>query len=327
MMDFTVAIRTFNGENRLPAILEKLRSQVGSDHFRWEIVIVDNNSNDNTAQVIQSYQQAWNHVSSIRYVSETRQGASYARQQAIQSAQGALIGFLDDDNLPALNWVSTAYTFGQKYPKAGAYGSQIHPIYEVDPPEGFERIAQFIPIIERQKLLCFNHSPVHNRKGVLPPGAGLVIRKQVWLDHVPSELLLKGPVGTALSAKGEDTEALSYIKKSGWEIWFNPDMHIEHQIPKSRLERAYLLRFMQGVGLGRHATRMLQYQPWQQPLMLLTYSIHDLYKLVTHWLKYRLILETDTVAACELELLRSSLISPWHHWQMQFLDRKSSMEL
>jgi hypothetical protein len=36
----------------------------------------------------------------------------------------------------------------------------------------FERIAGFLPIIERKKTICFN---TYNIKGVLPPGAGLVI--------------------------------------------------------------------------------------------------------------------------------------------------------
>ena len=55
MVDFTVAIRTYNGEERLPAVLEKLRSQVDVEALSWEIVIVDNNSNDGTAKLIGEY--------------------------------------------------------------------------------------------------------------------------------------------------------------------------------------------------------------------------------------------------------------------------------
>ncbi len=48
-------------------------------------------------------------------------------KRAVKEAGGKLLGFLDDDNYPELSWVAAAYAFGQKYPKAGAYGSQIHP--------------------------------------------------------------------------------------------------------------------------------------------------------------------------------------------------------
>ena len=42
MLNFSVAIRTYNGEKRLPLLLEKLRSQIKTENISWEIVIVDN---------------------------------------------------------------------------------------------------------------------------------------------------------------------------------------------------------------------------------------------------------------------------------------------
>ncbi|MCY7324366.1 MAG: glycosyltransferase, partial [Phormidesmis sp. CAN_BIN36] len=61
MLDFTVAIRTFNGAKRFPLILERLRTQIQVEAITWEVLIVDNNSDDDTAQVIQSYQNNWGH--------------------------------------------------------------------------------------------------------------------------------------------------------------------------------------------------------------------------------------------------------------------------
>jgi hypothetical protein len=43
------------------------------------------------------------------------------------------VGFLDDDNIPAPNWVAAAYAFAQEHPAAGAYGSRIHGDFEVTP--------------------------------------------------------------------------------------------------------------------------------------------------------------------------------------------------
>ena len=103
MVDLTVAIRTYNGEKRLPAVLDKLRSQVDTESFSWEIAIVDNNSTDNTAKIIQQYQSNWLPSSPINYYLETKQGASFARQRVIQESRGTLIGFLDDDNVPTTN--------------------------------------------------------------------------------------------------------------------------------------------------------------------------------------------------------------------------------
>ena len=83
MIDFTVAIPTYNGENRLPEVLERLRSQVNTECFSWEIIIIDNNSKDNTAKVIQKYQVNWQESYPLKYFFETQQGAAFARQKAM----------------------------------------------------------------------------------------------------------------------------------------------------------------------------------------------------------------------------------------------------
>ncbi len=320
-MDFTVAIRTYNGEQRIGEILERLKAQTQTDDIEWEVVVVDNNSCDRTAAIINTHRETWPSHSQLHYFLETRQGASYARARCIQEAQSDLVGFLDDDNYPADDWVFQAYQFGQNYPQAGAYSGQIHGEYEVTPPPNFQRIANFIPIIERgQKPLCYT-SYKYARKKVYPPGAGLVIRKQVWLDTVPQKLVLQGPVGTSLTAKGEDIEALTYIATAGWEIWYNPQMHIYHHIPKSRFERDYLIKFFKGVGLSRHRTRMLNYKSWQKPFFIAAYFVNDFRKLLRHFWTYRDVLDSDVVAAAELQFFKSCLVSPLFIWKKLYLDR------
>lgn len=56
---------------------------------------------------------------------ETQQGAAFARKQAINQSKSTWIGFLDDDTIPALDWVEKVYKFSEAHPKAGAFGSQI----------------------------------------------------------------------------------------------------------------------------------------------------------------------------------------------------------
>lgn len=310
MVEITVAICTYNGATRLPKVLELLRSQSLTEHIAWEILVVDNNSTDNTAVVVKEYQSNWSKAYPIRYYFEARQGLAFARRKAIQEAKGSLVGFLDDDNFPASNWVSAAYQFGQLHPKAGAYGSRIYGDYEVEPPANFDKIACFLAIIDR------GDQPIQYelRPGLLPAGAGLVIRKQAWLEHVPELPILTGVCTTALSSKGEDLETLSYIRNAGLEIWYNPEMSIHHGIPKSRLEKEYLLKLFRGVGLSRYPIRMLRFKAWQKPLILPVYIVNDLRKLIIYLIKYRRILKSDLVATCEIELLWHGLVSPFYHW-------------
>ena len=307
MIDFTVAICTYNGANRLPQVLERLRSQTGINAFTWEVLVADNNSTDDTAAIVHHY--ATNY--SLRYCFEPRQGIAFARRRAINAARGELVGFLDDDNLPSNTWVAAAYKFGQLHPRAGAYGSQIHGRYEIEPPEHFERICCFLPVTERgPEPLLYDA-----KKGLLPPGAGIVIRKQAWQESVPAKTILRGVSATSLASKGEDIETLTYIRKAGWEIWYNPEMEIDHAISRSRFERTYLLRFFRGVGFSRYPTRMARFDPWQRPLLLPVYMVNDLRKFIVYWCRSRQRDTTDLVTICELQLLWCSFISPFYYWQ------------
>jgi len=136
-LDFTLAIPTYNGANCLPKLLDKLRQQTGVEQISWEIIVVDNNSSDNTAQVVQEYQANWLPGVPVKYIFEPEQGAAFARLRAVKEAQGELIGFLDDDNLPNPDWIAQAYLFAQEHPQAGAFSGQIHGEFEVEPPENF----------------------------------------------------------------------------------------------------------------------------------------------------------------------------------------------
>ena len=305
-INFTVAICTYNGAKGLPEVLERLRSQVGTESIFWEIIVIDNNSTDNTAQVVKEYQSNWSEAYPIRYCFEPEQGLAFARRCAIREAHGSLIGFLDDDNLPDPNWVAEAYRFGQSHPQAGAYGGQIHGKFEVEPPPGFERIARYFALIKGQNPYCYNHRYQATRQKMFPPGAGIVIKKQAWLESVPKRPLLPNT--------NEDLEMLSQIWQAGWEIWFNPEMQIDHIIPKYRLEKDYLIPFFRINGLSRYYVRMLNYQPWQRPLVIPIYMVNDLRKMIFYFLRYRNFLKTDVVAAGEMEMLLNVFLSPFYHW-------------
>ncbi|MGM3309366.1 hormogonium polysaccharide biosynthesis glycosyltransferase HpsE [Anabaena sp. WFMT] len=313
-VDFTVAIPTYNGEKRLSELLDRLRSQINTENISWEIVVIDNNSTDNTAKLVHTYQKNWQCPYPLKYCFEAKQGAAYARKKAVVEAKSELIGFLDDDNYPNADWVAKAYSFAQKYPQAGAYGSQIHADWEVDPPENFQRISPFLAITERGNLPLLYES----RKKILPPSAGLVVRKQAWLESVPEQPILTGRVdGKMLTS--EDLEMLAYIQKSGWEVWYNPEMEIYHKIPSFRLKREYLIPFFRGIGLSRYVTRMVNVQPWKKPIFSLVYMLNDLRKVCLHLIKYGTRLESDLVASCEMQLFLSSLVSPLYLWKHGYL--------
>ncbi|NEO99699.1 MAG: glycosyltransferase family 2 protein [Symploca sp. SIO2E9] len=314
-VDFSVVIPTYNGASHLPELLEQLRSQVCPENLSWEVIVVDNNSTDDTAQVVRDYQAKWLSDSPLKYVLEKQQGAAFARQRGIEEARGKLVGCLDDDNLPTPNWVAAACAFAQAHPQAGAYGSQIHGKFEVKPPEYIKSIGTYLAIIERGSKPRL-YEP---EKKMLPPGAGLVLRKQAWEQEVPKSLFLNHQ-GRGAGLASEDLEVVLHIQNAGWEIWYNPEMEIEHKIPPWRLEKDYLVSLVRCVGLSRHYIRMLRLANWQRPFITPLYILNDLRQLVAYWLKQPKEQKHEVVVACEQQLLLSILISPFFLWKKRYLD-------
>ena len=304
-IDFTVAIPTYNGVNRFPCVLERLQMQTGVENLNWEIIVVDNNSIDNTANIVQDYQKSWNKPFPLKYCFEPKQGAGFARQLAIEKARGEIVGFLDDDNIPAYNWIIEAYKFAEIHPQAGAYASQVHGVFEVEPPEDIKPILFYLAITERGNK---PHIYEPHQNG-FPPSSGLVVRRNAWKDNVPQRLFLVGRVGSSMLGS-EDAEVLLYIHRAGWQIWYNSAMEVEHIIPAWRLEKNYLISLMGGVGLARYHIRMLLLKSWQRPFAFFIYFLNDFYKLLLYFFKNRKYIKSHILTACEMKRLMATVTSP-----------------
>ncbi|MEH1839269.1 MAG: hormogonium polysaccharide biosynthesis glycosyltransferase HpsE [Nostoc sp.] len=312
-LDISVAIPTYNGATRLPKILNKLLSQTGVEQLSWEIIIVDNNSYDNTSEIIHNYQNISEENYNLRYFLETEQGAAFARLRAVREARGQLIAFLDDDNLPAPDWLSEAYKFALEHPQAGAWSGQIHGDFEINPPENFERIQAFLAIREHgSNPHLFDADNLR-----LPPGAALVVRKKAWNESVPKVLIFKGRVGKSMIG-GEDLEPLLYLRKAGWQIWYNPTMHTYHQIPSWRLEKDYLINLARGCGLSIYELRIINTKNWQKPIVFVKTILGNLRRAFQHLIKYRGQLNTNLIALFEMEFYLASMMSPFYYLKFNF---------
>ncbi len=315
----TVAIPTYNGAERLPLVLDRLMHQQHLDQVDWEVMVVDNNSTDATAIVVKTHQEHWQqHFEEagwatpvpLHYLTEPRQGAAYGRQKAVEMAEGEWIAFLDDDNVPAPDWIFQALTFIEKYDKngesLGAISGQIHGVFpDGNSPDLIQYIRPFLAIVERGD----RPFPYDIKHKLLPPSAGLVVRRKAWQRSVPKKLLLGGRTADCMLTS-EDLETLVYLQRQGWEIWYNPAMEIDHLIPQGRLERQYLIPFLKGIGLTRSVIRMLRLPLWQRPLWTLIYALNDARRLTQHLLQSRKQGQNQLLTDCKTIFLQSTFMSP-----------------
>jgi glycosyltransferase involved in cell wall biosynthesis len=308
-MDITVAICTYNGAEDVPEVLDHLHAQERVGHIQWEVIVVDNNSTDSTESVVREYQESWEQGAPLRYAFEKRQGKSHAMETAVAEARGEWIAFLDDDNLPASDWVATAYRFAQSHPQAGAFGGQVHGQFETEPPASFGLVKPLFALNERSEEVCYSAG---GSMTFAAPGAGLVIRKEAWEKSIPNDGLKQaGTIRDGRGEVGEDMEIQWYLYQDSWEIWHNPEMHLNHKISSERLEGKSLDEFFRAIGRNRHYTRMMRFKSWQRPLATIGFWIGDLWKMVRLGCVYRTKVFTDRFVRGRALLIVESLKAPF----------------
>src|SRR5215472_7406434 len=120
MQGISVVICCHNGAARLPTALAHLLVQE-SPAAPWEVLLVDNGSTDGSAEIAHS---CWrNGPAPLRIVEEPCLGLRHARERSLLEAKYPFLGFIDDDNWVAPDWVRTAYEVISSDSSLGALGS------------------------------------------------------------------------------------------------------------------------------------------------------------------------------------------------------------
>ena len=116
----SVVIPLYNKQESIVATLQSVLAQTYTD---YEVVIVNDGSTDNSAQVVQEFINAFS-LSPLasRLISQPNAGVSAARNTGILEAKGEYVAFLDGDDLWDEKYLETLYQLICDYPDAVIYG-------------------------------------------------------------------------------------------------------------------------------------------------------------------------------------------------------------
>lgn len=145
----TVVLATFNGADVLPAVLDGYCNQIAPD-MPWQIVVVDNASNDQTPALLQSYLDKIPLV----VIREPASGKNRALNSALDAIDlsAELFIFSDDDAIPApdflVSWAATLANGEQDE----IYGGRVELLFRDAGFEKVERFASHFPEIYAQNI-------------------------------------------------------------------------------------------------------------------------------------------------------------------------------
>ncbi len=236
----SVIICTYNRAALLARTLLAFRDQTHPPSA--EILVIDNNSNDDTAEVSQRCTEDLRFLLPVTYVYEPTQGLSRARNAGIAVARGDILAFLDDDAVPSPGWLAAIAEVFATHPDAAAAGGPVEPEFEAPRPDwlgpGLEGYYSILDLGPDTKVFPRNR---------LPFGASMALRRGYLGKLRFSEKL--GRKGTSL-ASGEEFALLAKIGAKNRRIYYAPGMRVRHFIAKERLRLDWLMARSRAGGMS-----------------------------------------------------------------------------
>jgi glycosyltransferase involved in cell wall biosynthesis len=205
----------------------------------WEVVVVNNNSPDDTAAVLDSFVGRL----PLRHFLETNQGIAYARNRAAREARGDVVLWTDDDVQVKPNWLADYARAFAEYPECGFFGGPVELSFEGEPPawllSGLDAVGGALGQVQVQSERAIGNDPQ------LPFNCNMAVRREYHLS-IPYDTRY-GRKATGL-VSGEETvfmrELLARGVKGRWLI----GVPVLHSVPKERQTVSHLRRALNGVG-------------------------------------------------------------------------------
>lgn len=230
----SIVICCYNSGTRIIPTLEHIAKQINSA-IPKELIIVNNNSNDNTLNIVKETWDKCNSSIPFQIINETKPGLIYARETGFKAASYSYVLFCDDDNWLAVDYTQNAFNFMKAHPEVGALGGQGDITPRAELPQWWEKEKNCFAVGKQ-----LPHSGSANQRLYLW-GAGLVIRKEllekVFDPNFP--FLMTGRKGDQVIS-GDDSEICYRILLLGQNLYYNETLFYWHDIAQDRLNNTYL---------------------------------------------------------------------------------------
>lgn len=237
--DISVVVCTYNRAEMLRDTLESWLS-LQNTRFKVELIIVDNNSTDHTAQVVESFRSVY--PSRLHYICEANVGLSYARNRGIKEASGKIVAFVDDDVFFDKDWLKEVLKAFNSHKEISCVGGNTIPKFDAAKPSWITgnvlKLYGSTGSGDHDKFMIFPEYPV---------GLNMAFRNEVFTQVGEFNTKLGRIKNSLLS--NEEREIFYRISKADLKVLYASKAILYHRIPRDRMSKSWVFKrfYWQGI--------------------------------------------------------------------------------
>jgi glucosyl-dolichyl phosphate glucuronosyltransferase len=235
---YCVLVCTYNRSRDLREMIASATRQRLSAGVEMEILVVDNNSSDETATVVQEFVK---HDSRVRYVFEPAQGKSFALNTGLRVMRSGIFSVIDDDLVMPEDFVQRLHNSFASQPWAHYIGGKVLPLFS-GPVPAWLTPARWAPIamadygdapfrVDVERPVCLLSCSF--RRGAVESVGGY--RTDLSVN------------GTAIGGT-EDSDLLARLWGKGFAGYYDPSLRLLHKVSEARVTRAHYRHWHFGHG-------------------------------------------------------------------------------
>lgn len=277
-MNFTIIIPTFNRGKFLKQLFKQIVT-LRYSHGEWEVIIVDNNSVDDTKQQVVNFAKQHKNLN-IRYVHEPKQGRTYAFETALNFARHKHILSLDDDVIFQKTILNTYRTAFKTWPDASIIGGKIKVSLPRKVSSSLKEVFLAPPFI-----WILGGLDLGNRPKLLSP------KEEVYCANMAIHISrVKRPVYHPQLGKGyknvyicgDDQQLCRKMTYMSKKAYYDPKIVVSNKVENSRFTISYFIKRYVYEGVARKIidTSLISYKQHEQYTLKTAFQV--VYKSISH---------------------------------------------
>lgn len=255
-MQIDVIIATYNRAAMLERAVRSVLAAPAPAGVALVVTVVDNNSTDNTAQIVASLRAA--DPERVQYLFEKQQGKAYAVNAGLAATSGEIVALADDDQFMDAAWLRVlhrAISEGFDFVTGPVDGD-----WQAEPPRWYDDRLRGVLSLNTwgDNRIVYREDESPRARSI--SGGNVALRREA-LEKIGGCYHPELGKTADTFAMGEDSELFLRLRRAGYRGLYEPQMKVKHLVPRERLTKTYFRAWHRGYGQSVALLERLHPQP------------------------------------------------------------------